>query len=369
MTGLYVAVALVLGVVLGAGIALIAKRGQSDATSRILDQVERIGAVFTHAAHRGRAGEIALENLLEATGLGAHRDYELQATLPEGGRPDVVLKFPARGNLAIDSKFPLDHFRRSISATTEADQRSALQAHGRALALHVAALSKRDYPMKVPGSLGFAICYVPSEDLLTAAYEARPGLFYDAIDDHILLAGPTTLIAIFWSITYGLQQDARVRNARAIGDSAAELHHRLGKLAVPLQKLGRTMTAAVKDYNSILATLEGRVFPEVRRLEKLGIFVVGTELLDAPTIDDYPRPVAIERYPGTGHHGRHGYRADVLAREDIALTDEQLTAEGVTTDDAAALNADYLQEEDLGEGYSDDMPSTSPAGPRLGPDE
>jgi DNA recombination protein RmuC len=350
MVGLYVAAALAVGVFLGASIVLIAKHGQSDTTSKILDQVERIGAIFTNAAHRGRAGEVVLENLLEATGLGARRDYDLQATLPEGGRPDVVLKFPARGNLAIDSKFPLDHFRRAISATTEAEQRSALQAHSRALALYVSSLAKRDYPAKLPESLSFVICYVPSEDLLAAAYEARPGLFYDAIDDHILLAGPTTLMAIFWSITYGLQQDARARNARAIGNSAAELHHRLGKLADPLQKLGRTMTTAVKDYNSVLGTLEGRVFPEVRRLENLGQFARGTELPDIPTIDAYPRPVAIERYPVIDNDRQHGQHADGSGDGDINFNDEGLTVGWATPDEAAALN------QDLGEGYPDDRP-------------
>jgi len=97
MTAVYVMIALVVGVFAGAGIALIAKRGQSGTTGKILEHVERIGAVFTNAAHRGRVGEIVLENLLEATGLGKHRDFDLQATLPEGGRPDVVLKFPGRG--------------------------------------------------------------------------------------------------------------------------------------------------------------------------------------------------------------------------------------------------------------------------------
>lgn len=298
MTGVYVAIALAIGVLIGAGIVLIAGRGQSETTGKILDQVERIGAVFTRAAQRGRAGEIALQNLLEATGLGSHRDFDLQATLPEGGRPDVVLRFPGRGSLAIDSKFPLDHFQRATAATTEAEARGFLQAHGRALTLHVTGLAKRDYPSKLPGSLGFVVCYVPSEDLLTAAYEARPALFYNAIDDHVLLAGPTTLMAIFWSITYGLQQDARARNARAIGDSAAALHHRLGKLADPLQKLGRTMTTAVRDYNSVLSTLEGRVIPEVRRLEDLGIFATGTDFPDIPALDAYPRPVDTEHYRG-----------------------------------------------------------------------
>lgn len=339
MTGLYLAAALAVGVFIGASIVLFTRRGQSDTGSKILEQVERLGDVFTNSAHRGRAGEIALENMLEATGLGNHRDYDLQAALPQGGRPDVVLKFAGRGNLAIDSKFPLDDFRRAIDATTKADQRAALHAHGRALALYVAALAKRDYPAKLPGSLGFAVCYVPSDDVLAAAYEARPGLFYDAIGRHILLAGPAALMAIFWSITYGLQQDARARNVRMISTSAAELHHRLGKLADPLQKLGRTMTTAVRDYNSILATLEGRVFPAVRRLEDLGISTTGTELPDLPTIDAHPRPVALQRYPGATDESQNGQHTGGPADEDDIFTDDELAMEFIPPDEIAALDA------------------------------
>ena len=301
MTALYVMIALVLGVLTGAGIVLIAKRspGQAETSSKILEQVERLGAVFTHPAHRGRAAEITLENLLVSTGLGKHRDFDLQSTLPEGGRPDVVLKFAGRGSLAIDSKFPLDHLQRATFATTETEERNALRAHSRALALYVSNLAKRDYPSKLPGSLGFAVCYVPSEDLLTAAYEAHPTLFYDAVGHRILLAGPTTLMAIFASITYGLQQQALEQNARKIGESAAELHRRLRKLADPVQKLGRTMTTAINDYDSIIATLNGRVLPEIRRLEKLGTFIPGRELPDIPALDAYPRAVFVEGYPGT----------------------------------------------------------------------
>jgi hypothetical protein len=166
-------------------------------------------------------------------------------------------------------------------------------------------------------------------------------------------------MAIFWSITYGLQQDARARNARAIGDSAAELHHRLGKLAGPLQKLGRTMTTAANDYNSVLATLEGRVFPEVRRLESLGQFTRGTELPHIPAIDTYPRPVAVERYPVIDNDRQHGQRPDGPADEDINFTGEDLTVEWVIPDEAAALN------QDLGDGCPDGAPTTS----RPGPDE
>jgi DNA recombination protein RmuC len=302
MTAVYVMIALVVGVLVGAGVVFIVMRSQGQsATGQILAHVERIGVIFTHPGQRGRAGEIALENLLEISGMGQHRDFDLQVTLPEGGRPDVVLNLPGRGCLAIDAKFPLDDFQRVVSAKTEEERRRALAAHGKAVASHVAALAKRDYTSKLPDALDFIVCYVPSDDLLTAAYEARPNLFYDAARDHILLAGPVTLLAILWGIAHGLQQDARVRRAHEIGESAAVLHRRLGGLVLPLQKLGRSVTTVVSSYNDFLASLEGRVLPEARRLEDLGIFAPGTQLPEITPLDAQTRSVAVERYPAPGN--------------------------------------------------------------------
>ena len=302
MTVVYVMIALVVGVLLGAGVVYWVMRSQGQsATGQILAQVERIGVIFTHPGQRGRAGEIALENLLETSGMGQHRDFDLQVTLPEGGRPDVVLNLPGRGCLVIDAKFPLDDFQRAVSANTEEERRKALAAHSKAVDSHVHQLAKRDYTSKLPGALDFIVCYVPSDDLLTAAYEARPNLFYDAARDHILLAGPVTLLAILWGIAHGLQQDARVRHAREIGESAAELHRRLGALVPPLQRLGRSVTTVVNGYNALLASLEGRVLPEARRLENLGIFAPGTQLPEIAALDVQARSAAVERYPAAGN--------------------------------------------------------------------
>jgi DNA recombination protein RmuC len=321
MTAAY---ALLIGIIVGAAIVLIARRNPHQA--KILEHVQHLGAVFAHPAHRGKAAEFALENLLEITGLGKYRDFDVQDTLPDGGRPDFVLKFPGRGSLAIDSKFPLDHYQRALATTSEApEHNAALRDHAKALAGHVTALAKRDYPSSLPDSLGFVVLYVPSEDLLTAAYVTKPDLFHDAVKRHVLLAGPVTALAIFWSITYGLQQQALSQNARQIGKSAAELHRRLGRLADPLQKLGRTMTTAVGDYDGILATLEKGVFPEVRRLEKLGAFTPGTEFPEIPPLDAYPRPIAIERYPRTDTDVRDGQHTGGPADQD--LTGDGLTAE------------------------------------------
>jgi DNA recombination protein RmuC len=357
--------ALLVGIIVGAAIVLIAKRNPHQA--KILEQVQQLGAVFAHPAHRGKAAEFALENLLEITGLGKYRDFDLQVTLPEGGRPDVVLKFPGRGSLAIDSKFPLDHYQRALATINDTQEHNAaLRDHAKALARQVTDLAKRDYPSSLPDSLGFVVLYVPSEDLLTAAYITQPGLFQDAVKRHVLLAGPVTALAIFWSITYGLQQQALSQNAHQIGKSAAELHRRLGKLADPLQKLGRTMTTAVGDYDDILATLETRVFPEVRRLEKLGAFTPGTELPEIPPLDAHPRPIAIQRYPGADTDSQDGPNASGPA--DQGLTNDELTGEWLSPDEEAALNAANSQDEDFGDGYLDNL-TTGPVRPLPGPDD
>ena len=299
MTETYVMIAFAGGVVVGAIIVWIAARGRA-VDREILDQVQRIGAVFANTAQRGRAGEIVLENLLEASGMGRHRDFEVQASLPGGGRPDVVLNLPGRGRLFIDAKFPLDDFARAASATTDKDRRKALAAHGKAVASHVTQLAKRDYPAKLPDAMDFLVCYVPSEELLAAAYQVRPTLFYDAARDGVLIAGPATLLSILWGVAHGLQQDARARYGQEIGLSAAELHHRLGGLVIDLQKLGNSLSTAATRYNGLLASLEGNVFPQVRRLENLGIFAPGTQLPGATPLDAPVRPVAVECYPSPG---------------------------------------------------------------------
>jgi DNA recombination protein RmuC len=301
----YVMIAFAGGVFAGAIIVLIAMRTQA-VDRQILEQVQRIGAVFANTAQRGRAGEIVLENLLEASGMGRHRDFEVQASLPGGGRPDIVLNLPGRGRLFIDAKFPLDDFQRAAGATTDKDRRKALAAHGNAVASHVSQLAQRDYPAKLPDAMDFIVCYVPSEELLAAAYDARPTLFYDAARNSVLIAGPATLLSILWGIAHGLQQDARARHALEIGQSAAELHRRLGALVPDLQRLGTSMTTAVARYNGLLTSLEGKVLPQVQRLENLGIFAPGTQLPEITPLDAPIRPVAVECFPAAGDSATDG---------------------------------------------------------------
>ena len=259
--------------------------------------VQRISAVFAGAGQRGRAGEFALENLLEAAGMTKHLDYETQVSLPERQRPDVVLNLPGRGKLVIDSKFPLDDFGRAAAAATDTERQAALDAYVRAVTGMITDLANRDYPSKIKDAIDFTVCFVPGDNLLATAYEHRPTLLSDAIDSRILIATPMTLLALLWGVAYGWRQDARVQQAQTIGDMGAELHHRLGTMTSRLAKLGKTINSSAEAYNALLGSLEERVLPYARRFESLGVLSAGTQLQEIRPVEARARDVALGRYP------------------------------------------------------------------------
>ncbi len=269
--------ALVTGVFTGALVVWLVTRGQGQGNPAVMQsqgeikarldealaQVHHLGAIFANAGQRGRAGELVLENVLEAAGMDQHRDFELQVSV-DGSRPDVVVTLAGRGKLIIDAKFPLDEFQRAAAAQAEEERRRALAAHPRAVAGHVSVLAKRDYPSKIKDAINFTVCFVPADDLLSAACQGRPELFYDAIRQRTLIATPATLVALLWGVAYGWQQDARVRQAQQIGDLAAELHQRFGTMLQHLHKTGRSAeTVSVSGEKTMLADLRV-VFGEPR---------------------------------------------------------------------------------------------------------
>src|SRR3984885_5196470 len=306
-----VIIALVTGVLTGAFVVWLVTRGQGQGNPAVMQsqgeikarldetlaQVQRLGLVFANAGQRGRAGELVLENILEATGMDRHRDFELQVSV-DGSRPDVVVTLAGRGKLIIDAKFPLDDFQRATAAQSDDERRRALAAHAKAVAGHVTALAKRDYPAKIKDAINFTVCFVPADDLLAAACAERPELFYDAMRQRVLIATPTTLVGLLWGVAYGWQQDARVRQAQQIGDAAAELHQRFGTVMAHLHKTGRALNTAVSAYNALVGSLDSRVLPQMRKLEELGILVPGTDLPDPAAIPAQTRPV-----PGTAGRG------------------------------------------------------------------
>jgi DNA recombination protein RmuC len=176
----------------------------------------------------------------------------------------------------IDAKFPLDGYQRAAAAHDGAARAQYLAAHAAAVAGHVRALAQREYPSSVKESLDFTVCYVPSDDLLTAAYEQNPGLFYAAVQGRVLIATPVTLLAVLWGIAYGLQRDARVAQAGQIGDAAATLHKRAGIMASHMRQTGRSLEAAIRAYNEMVGSFKHRLLPQLRRIEGMAILAPGS---------------------------------------------------------------------------------------------
>jgi DNA recombination protein RmuC len=310
MVGVVIA-ALVIGVLVGAAVmwwALRAPAGGLDTAVPIGEirnqlaitagQVQDLAAIFANAQQRGRAGEIVLENLLEATGMARHRDYDAQASA-NGSRPDVVLNLADRGRLVIDAKFPLDDYRRAAAAADPSVRQQALGAYAKAVLRHVAGLAERDYPSKVADAIDFTVCFVPADDLLTTACEQDPGLFEKALAKRVLLATPVTVAALLWGVAWGWQRDARVNSAEKVGELGAELHKRLGTMADRVDNLRRRLNGAVEAYNEMVGSLEGRVLPQARRFEDLGILPPGEHLPELGDITAHARAVSRERYPAT----------------------------------------------------------------------
>ena len=305
-----VIIALVVGVFAGAFVVWLVTRGQGPGNPAVMQsqgeikarldealvQVQHLGAIFANAGQRGRAGELVLENILEATGMAQRRDFEVQVGV-DGSRPDVVVTLAGRGKLIIDAKFPLDEFQRAAAAETEEERRRALAAHAKAVAGHVSVLAKRDYPSKIKDAINFTVCFVPADDLLSAASKERPELFYEALRQRILIATPATLVALMWGVAYGWQQDARARQAQQIGEIAAELHERFGILMQHLHKTGRSLNTAVKTHNDLVGSLENRVLPQLRKLEDLGILAPGAHLPDVPAIEAQSREILFSGGP------------------------------------------------------------------------
>jgi len=244
---------------------------------------------------RGRWGELQLRRVVEMAGMLERCDFSEQVTSDgDAGRmrPDMVVHLPGGKNVAVDAKVPMQAFLDANEADDESVRRLHLASHGRQMKAHVDALSRKEYWKRVDPSPEFVVAFIPGDPLLTAALEHEPGLMEYAVANHVLLATPTSLIALLRAVAYGWQQEALTDNARQVQVLGAQLYERISVLGDHMAGVGRSLAGAVAAYNKAVGSLEGRVLVTARRFAEMGVVGAGEGELTGPQpIESAPRPL------------------------------------------------------------------------------
>jgi len=240
---------------------------------------------------RGRWGEMQLKRVVEMAGMLEHCDFLQQQTVEgdEGRlRPDLVVRMPGDKRLVVDAKTPLAAYLDALEAQTEEARSAHLAAHARQLRNHVSQLSRKAYWDQFEQTPEFVILFVPNEAVFAAAMEQDPSLMEGAFAERVLLASPTTLIALLRAAAFGWRQERLAQDAQEIADLGRDLHKRLGKLAEHFARLGRGLTSAVGAYNETVGSFERMVVPGARKLREKAAPMDG-ELEPLPDVDLNPR--------------------------------------------------------------------------------
>jgi DNA recombination protein RmuC len=246
---------------------------------------------------RGQWGQMQLRNVVELAGMVKYCDFYEQAALgaeDSSLRPDAIVRMPGGKHVMVDAKAPLQGVLDAYEARDEDERQRHLRDHARLLRKHVRALADKAYWDQLESAPDFVVLFLPGEHLYGAALEADPGLIEEAMAKRVLIATPTTLLAILRAVAYGWQQERVAESAQAISELGRELHGRLARLSGLLSKLGTRLNSTVNAYNEAVGSYEARVMPGARRFAEHGVATAGGELHELEQVTVSARTVAVD---------------------------------------------------------------------------
>ena len=223
---------------------------------------------------RGQWGEITLRRLVELAGMVEHCDFVTQShqNSAQGAiRPDMIIRMPEDRQIVVDVKTPLDAYLDATQQADEAARRAALTRHAAKVAERIRELASKAYWAQFEKSPDFVILFIPGDQFLSAALAERPELLDDALRQQVILATPTSLVALLKAIAYGWQQMALAEHATEIRGLAVQLYERLSTFGKHLNRMGKAIGDSVKAYNQAVGSLERMVLPSARRFTELGV--------------------------------------------------------------------------------------------------
>jgi DNA recombination protein RmuC len=241
---------------------------------------------------RGRWGEIALRKTAELAGMSAYCDFhEQESVSTETGRqrPDMVVKLPAGRDVVVDSKVPLSAFLDSLETNTDEFREIALKRHAAHVKSHIRQLASKEYWDQFPSAPEFVVLFIPNDSFLAAAAEQDPSLIESALTLKVVIATPTTFIALLRAIAYGWRQEQVAEGAQRISRLGQELAERMGTMTEHFSKVGHALGRTVESYNATVSSLENRILPSARKFQQLGVNP-RKNIPDLQPIEQRPRP-------------------------------------------------------------------------------
>jgi len=240
---------------------------------------------------RGRWGEITLRRLVELAGMVEHCDFVEQVhTVGEDQviRPDMIVRMPDQRELVVDVKTPLDAYLEAVEANDDSQRKLGLERHAKNVRTHIRMLSSKTYWDQFDESPEFVILFIPGDQFLSAALNEEPDLIEYALSRQIILATPTSFVALLKAVAYGWRQLALADNAKEIRILAQDLYGRLGTFVTHMNRVGRQLASSVENYNKAVGSLERSVLPGARKFVDLGVHET-KEIEKLETLDPVPR--------------------------------------------------------------------------------
>jgi DNA recombination protein RmuC len=270
-------------------IALLDTTGQDlrAQTGRLVDALRRPGV-------RGRWGELQLKRVVELAGMVEYCDFEEQHTVAAVDsdrrmRPDVIVRLPGGKHVVIDAKAPLDAYLKALDAPDEATRQTLLADHAKQVRTHLLQLAAKGYAAHVQPSPDFVVMFLPGEMFFSAALEQDASLIEFGVEQRVIPASPTTLIALLRAVAYGWQQQAMEENARKISELGRNVYESVRVLGGHFESLGTRLKSSLDAYNQAVGSLEGNVLAKARKFRDLQAANGGEEIKQLEPIDRVPR--------------------------------------------------------------------------------
>lgn len=246
-------------------------RGMNDVQEQLRSETRNLVTALRRPEVRGQWGELTLKRLVELAGMVEHCDFYEQDASADGLRPDVRVQMPDKRMIVIDAKTPINAYLDAIEATDDTERDAHLTRHVRHIRDQVQKLSAKAYWSQFEQTPDFVVMYLPGEQFLEPALKRAPNLHDEALQQKVVIATPTSLVALLKVIAYGWRQQHLAENAEEVRKLAEELYRRLATFSEHLGRLGRSLDSSMGHYNKAVGSFERQVVPGARRFTEMGV--------------------------------------------------------------------------------------------------